>query len=465
MDAMLGMDADFSAEKHFPQGQMPRWMQVDGLSEKSTTRWVESLFNSGDGDVVRLWMATGFLKDVPGWLLDLVDRERSNAAELFVVSGDVNDYAFDPGDGYIPVIQLIANTTAELKERAIGYSLSGRFQALSGQSHSQLEDLFIELGRNEGEARNPSTINSSVQDKLLSDFRIMELILRASRNQGICLIIENVDLMLSQDSRDLERNVLADAPLRWTQDRDISRSRNMIVMLAEAADAINSVMRSHGVRIEGIQVECPDTREERLKFLAALFAGPGVASMDYIRLSHGSRPRFDEEFGPYIDSQFSALADQTSGLTLVELENLILQANNLENRTITGDLVRREKREMLKQESAGPLNATIPLGLLAVGNPLPGRIWNVLGLDGRLQCLCYASSASDLQMPMRKGAHTRDGISSIPKETTCTSLFQLAADPGSSTKELWPLITRYSPTTLPTNPRVTTIRRYASRFL
>jgi hypothetical protein len=365
----------------------------------------------------------------------------------------------------MPVIQLIANTTAELKERAIGYSLSGRFQALSGQSHSQLEDLLIELGANEGEARNPSTINSSVQDKVLSDFRIMELILRASRNQGICLIIENVDLMLSQDSRDLERNVLADAPLRWTQDRDISRSRNMIVMLAEAADAINSVMRSHGVRIEGIQVECPDTREERLKFLAALFAGPGVASMDYIRLSHGSRPRFDEEFGPYIVSQFSALADQTFGLTLVELENLILQANNLENRTITGDLVRREKREMLKQESAGPLNATIPLGLLAVGNQLPGRIWNVLGLDGRLQCLCYASSASDLQMPMRKGAHTRDGISSIPKETTCTSLFQLAADPGSSTKELWPLITRYSPTTLPTNPRVTTIRRYASRFL
>ncbi|HAC17307.1 MAG TPA: hypothetical protein DCF78_01865, partial [Dehalococcoidia bacterium] len=234
--------------------------------------------------------------------MDLVDRERSNVAKLFVVSGDVNDYAFDPGDGYIPFIQLIANTTAELKERAIKYSLSGRFQALSGQSHSQLEDLFIELGANEGEARNPSTINSSVQDKLLSDFRIMELILRASRNQGICLIIENVDLMLSQDSRDLERNVLADALLRWTQDRDISRSRNMIVMLAEAADAINSVMRSHGARIEGIQVERPDTREERLKFLAALFAGPGVASMDYIRLSHGSRPRFDEEFGPYIDS-------------------------------------------------------------------------------------------------------------------------------------------------------------------
>ena len=110
--------------------------------------------------------------------------------------------------------------------------------------------------------------------------------------------------------------------------------------------------------------------------------------MDYIRPSHGSRPCFDEEFGPYIDSQFSALADQTSGLTLVELENLILQANNLENRAITGDLVRREKREMLKQESAGLLNVTIPLGLLAVGNQLPGRIWKVLGLDGRLQRLC-----------------------------------------------------------------------------
>ena len=111
-------------------------MHVDGLGEKSTPSWVESLFNSGDGDVVRSWKATGFLKYDPGWLLDLVDRERSNVAELFVVSGDVNDYAFDPGDGYIPVIQLIANTTAELKERAIEYSLSGRFQALSGQSHS-----------------------------------------------------------------------------------------------------------------------------------------------------------------------------------------------------------------------------------------------------------------------------------------------------------------------------------------
>jgi len=128
-------------------------------------------------------------------------------------------------------------------------------------------------------------------------------------------------------------------------------------------------MRSHGVRIEGIQVERPDTREERLKFHAALFAGPGVASMDYIRLSHGSRPRFDEEFGPYIDSQFSALADQNSGLTLVELENLILQANKVENQTITGDLVRREKREMLKQESAGLLNVTIPLETPSLRSP------------------------------------------------------------------------------------------------
>jgi len=78
MDAILGMDADSSAEK-------------------STPRWVESLFNSGDGDVVSLWMESGFLKDDPGWLLDLVDRERSNVAKLSVVSGDVNDYAFDPG--------------------------------------------------------------------------------------------------------------------------------------------------------------------------------------------------------------------------------------------------------------------------------------------------------------------------------------------------------------------------------
>ena len=145
-------------------------MQVDGVGEKSTPRWVESLFNSGDGDVVRLWMESGFLKDDPGWLLDLVDRERSNVAKLFVVSGDVNDYAFDPGEGYMPAIQLIADTNADLKEWAIKYRLPGRFQALSGQSHSQLEDLFIELGANEAETRNPSTINSNVQDKLLTIF-------------------------------------------------------------------------------------------------------------------------------------------------------------------------------------------------------------------------------------------------------------------------------------------------------
>ena len=70
----------------------------------------------------------------------------------------------------MPTIQLIADTTADLKEWAIRDSLPGRFQALSGQSHSQLEELFIELAANEGETRNPSTINSNVQDKLLTIF-------------------------------------------------------------------------------------------------------------------------------------------------------------------------------------------------------------------------------------------------------------------------------------------------------
>jgi SpoVK/Ycf46/Vps4 family AAA+-type ATPase len=139
------------------------------------------------------------------------------------------------------------------------------------------------------------------------------------------------------------------------------QSKNLVILLAESPDALNAELRTRGSQVESIEITRPNNATERLKFLTAVFSGSRVSPMLKIRLDHTIRPRFSEsEFGTDITTQLMRFADRTSGLNYVGLENLILHVNILDDRTLTGNFIKDQKREILIQESSGLLVVTEP---------------------------------------------------------------------------------------------------------
>lgn len=381
------------AMRNFPNNRFPRWMQTaDPGNANNMPKWVDSFFWNADRDLQELWLQLGFLRDDPLWLSKLLDRETARVSRLFLLTGNINDYVFDPDEGYMSVMDLLEKNAATRKDWVIRYSLSSRFTAKQGKSRAAEASNPIEkLGLPDTATEGQKESSTNLLEMLRMDFRAMETVLRQSYNDGVCLILENFHMLLPPDTRDIERNVLADALLRWAQAPWMFQSRNIVVLLAESAEALNSEMRSRGSQIDSLDIPRPDSQDERLKFLISVFSGPRVIPMTKIRLDNATRPRFDGEAGESVGSQLIRFADRTSGLNLVGLENIILHVNIMEERTLTNRFIKDKKRELLIQESAGLLTVTEP-----EDEPDRSQIFkDVGGLDKICQRLIQISQALD----------------------------------------------------------------------
>lgn len=359
LDSRLNISESSLFEKNFPEGRFPHWMR-SGNGENTTKipKWIDSFFTHSDKQLQKLWIEQGFLKEDPLWLQKLLDLESARVSRVFTISGNINDYCFDPDEGYMPVIDRLEKSAGQRKDWVIRYSLSNRFSVKSASSKTSSGD----------DANDPLAENNVCPDRasnlletLREDFQGMERLLRRNYNGGICLILENLHMVLPPESRDIERNVLTDAILRWAQAPWMYQSKNLVILLAESPDALNTELRTRGSQVESIEIARPDNSAERLKFLTSVFSGSRVSPMLKIRLDHTIRPRFSEsEFGNEVTSQLMRLADRTSGLNYVGLENLILHVNILDDRTLTGNFIKDQKREILIQESSGLLVVTEP---------------------------------------------------------------------------------------------------------
>jgi len=349
-------------DRNFPQEHFPLWMRPgDPEGGNKIPSWIDSFFRHGDRELQKLWVEHGYLREDPAWLHDLLEVESARVSRVIALTGNINDYAFDPEEGYMPVIDRIEKSAARRKDWVIRYSLSSRFNRTLSMKAQAASDT--KGGDPLQEAEICAENKPSLMENLREDFQGMERILRRQYDGGVCLIIENLHMMLPPESRDIERNLIADSILRWAQAPWMYQSKNVVILLAESLDALSGELRTQGSQIEVIEIKRPDTQNERLKFLTAVFSGSQVAPMLKVRLDHATRPRFEEsEFGAGIARQLTRFADRTSGLNLVGLENLLLHVNVLERRVLTQGFIRDQKREILIQESAGLLTVTEPEG-------------------------------------------------------------------------------------------------------
>jgi transitional endoplasmic reticulum ATPase len=92
----------------------------------------------------------------------------------------------------------------------------------------------------------------------------------------------------------------------------------------------------------------------------SLFSGGRVRPMTGIRREATNVPRFGGRFGDRTSQRLQQLADRTSGLNLVGVENVVLQVDPPDPEPITLEFLKELKRDILSDESGGLLEVTEP---------------------------------------------------------------------------------------------------------
>jgi transitional endoplasmic reticulum ATPase len=360
LDDRFGVLSGEMAAKNFPDGEAPPWLRAKSLDgSPSAPRWIDSFFARADRSLQQLWIEKGFLSTDPEWLADLTRRDEADVARVFLLTGNVNDYAFSPAYGYKPVIDRLEESAKHRKEWVIRYSLSNGFsRPTRGDSTPEDADSpFEELGIEDIDRRNSS---SSPREALNEDFRIMESLLTGGYDGSICLIVDNIHMLVPSDSSTLNRHVLTDAVQRWAQSPAMFQSDNQVILMADSTEALNRELRSGSSHIDTIELPWPDESDSRLKFLLSLFSGGRVRPMTGIRREATNVPRFGGRFGDRTSQRLQQLADRTSGLNLVGVENVVLQVDPPDPEPITLEFLKELKRDILSDESGGLLEVTEP---------------------------------------------------------------------------------------------------------
>jgi len=359
----FGILSGARCEKNFPDKKAPRWLRGEtDRGDRGPPDWLNSFLRNGNPNLQELWMDEGFLRNDPEWLVELHQHEKADMARVFMLVGDIHDYAFSPHRGYTPVGERLEQSAKRRKDWVIRYSLSNGFSdPIRGTRTPQDEPTPFELLEENEETSLLDTQTRSAQQSLDRDLRIMEQLLQADYNGGISVIVDNLQLLAPPDSTNINQNILTDAIQRWAQSSQMHQSNNQVILLADGTESLTDDLHAGSSHVDTIEIPRPESTRDRLKFLTTLFTGSRVSSMNGVRLDTAAEPiRFSEEFGDRIDDKLRTLASRTSGLNRVGLENVILQAHSEQDQELSLEYVMEAKRDLLAEESGGLLKVSEP---------------------------------------------------------------------------------------------------------
>ncbi len=337
---------------------VPRWLAAGSPDATWLTQYLDR------SDMAPAWFRDGFLADDPAWLQQLLRYEEAKVARSFLLSGNVNDYAFDPVNGYRPALRLLVDALLRTKDCVLTYRLSqglvlhsqdpaardllpeGIRELLQGQGFNSQLPLLTQVCRLFDEVRRWLTGAGDGREGGLL--------------RGVAIVFENIHLVVPPDRADVERNFLVDNLLHWSISPELFRSSHCLILMAEALEDVGGELRARGGKIEQIEVPRPHTATARLKFLLPLLdPGSRMAETRVSRLPQGQSWLAGYGSGTYLE-RLRRLSHDTAGLSLLGIEDLLQQVSVDPEGSLRRDEVMRLKRERLRQESEGLLEVLDP---------------------------------------------------------------------------------------------------------
>ncbi len=331
--------------------QAPRWMRPGAPEATWLVRFL--LDPAVDRTVQEAWLAQGFLQDDPGWLTRLLERERAQVARIFLVTGNLFDYAFDPVRGYRPLRALLMDALLQEKELVLTVSLSRGLQCYPADSGESLPPNVRGLLEPGG-----FNLEQPLSGQLCSLFDTLRRWLESEpdRLRGVAVVLENLALMIPGDLSDLERNFLVDSLLSWSQ--TMLHSPHCLVLTAEFPEEVPDPLRSRAGQLDQVEVPRPSDPLERLKFLLALLS-PQSAMQETRSARLRSGICLEGYPGSWVE-RLRLLSHDTAGLTLMGIEDLVQEAASTPGCLLARDRVAEAKRRRLQEESGGLLEVLAP---------------------------------------------------------------------------------------------------------
>jgi len=352
---------------------LPRWLTEDDKPE-----WLSHFFQKADRGFQELWLQSGFFKEDPQWLEELLIREKAQISRCFFITGNIGDYAFDVQYGYRPVRDLVTDAFLKRKSLVFKYSLSRGLECCTPDANTNhFTDEIKCLMSNSPSHASPPVMNISQQVmwKSCQVFDAFQKWLNPGlsttkdnhepifgqteddTNQSVCLIVENAHLLFPEQMLDAERGFLIDTLLSWASSQSLFHSSHCILLLADELNDISEPLRCNGGKIEQIDVPRPSQATIRLKFLISLFSHS--ISMIGTRYLNRQQPVFDGYEGK-IYEKFQAIAEDTAGMTLLGIEDLFQEMSVSPVPVFSRSKLMALKKNRLAQESEGLLQVIDP---------------------------------------------------------------------------------------------------------
>jgi len=338
---------------------VPRWLAAGSPDATWLSQYLDR------SDMAPAWFRDGFLADDPPWLHQLLRYEEAKVARSFLLSGNVNDYAFDPVHGYRPALRLLVDALLRSKDCVLTYRLSQGLVLHSREPNTR--DLLPEAIREllQGQGFNSQVPLLTQVCRLFDEIRRWLTGAGDGRDgggllRGVAIVFENIHLVVPPDRADVERNFLVDNLLHWSISPELFRSSHCLILLAESLEDVGGELRARGGKIEQIEVPRPHTAPARLKFLLPLLdPGSRMAETRVSRLPQGQSWLAGYGDGTYLE-RLRRLSHDTAGLSLLGIEDLLQQVSADPEGSLRRDEVMRLKRERLRQESEGLLEVLDP---------------------------------------------------------------------------------------------------------
>jgi len=364
--------------KNFPDERLPEYLASISFS-KFKESWLYSLLKSGSRDLVIEWLQNGYLKDENLWLQELVKKQENSVARVFLLKGNINDYAYSFRSGYMPILDLMHQEISENNTTIFKYSLTNHFE---NEEIKYAKNDSEYDGRDEGESTKTSNPleflknylvecencapnkKMNIWERIQSDFEFMDQLLKQNFDKKICIIIEHSDILFSNDSNELEKKVLIEYILRWAVSSWMfENDHNQVILLSEQTENLSENIVAKENKIETIPIIRPAKIEERHKFLLSINAtiSEAVDRQNGLRI----RDRFpdiklsNKEIANDGLAKIKLIAEKSSGLNYLGLEDLLLQANHRAG-SFSLDTINQIKAKILQNESAGLIELIKP---------------------------------------------------------------------------------------------------------
>lgn len=339
-----------------PNHITPFWFDKSMNKDDIGRYWIYIFFNTSERVVLELWLNNGFFVKGNEWFDDLWLKWSNQIATVFILSGNINDYAFNHMKGYMPTCDFVADEFLNRdngSDCVISFSLSRPFYTTykEGTSLDNKSSLESQI---EAHLERRRAI-PDLYNQLVVDFQFLDDIL--IKQQNLIIVLSNADLIFTNENSNIIQSLLSDYLLSWALSTQVAHNNNAVILISETAESINRHLVSQSSKLEIIHIPRPKTDIERLKFLLYVHSlskqneslNPNTRAKRVVlpTLSQGIKGVLS------LTENLIGLSKQTSGLNFIGIEDLLLQIK------ASGDssekIVNRVKANILQTESGGIL--------------------------------------------------------------------------------------------------------------